>query len=87
MSKIMKQERISVMKAAREKYAEKNNGEDLEIYLSKLSAKQMTSFSRKVQEQFLTNLEKEHPGKNFVIGKVSLFKANLRKSIESVLKG
>ena len=83
MSKTMKLERTSVMKAAREKY----EGENLEIYVSKLTAKRMTSFCKKVYDQFLANLEKEHPGKNFIIGEASLFKSHITKKIESVLKG
>ena len=83
MTKIMKQERESVMRAARECYS----GEDLEKYLSKFTTTKMKTFAKKVQERFLANLEKEHPGKNFIIGKPSVLKANVAKKIACVLKG
>ena len=83
MTKIMKQERDIVMKAARECY----KGENLEKYLSQISTRDMKTFAKKVQEYFMANLEKEHPGKNFIIGKPSLLKANVSQKIASVLKG
>ena len=83
MSKIMKQEREIVMKAARESY----RGEDLEKFLSQISTRDLKAFAKKVQEQFLANLERDHPGKNFIIGQPSLLKANVAKKIGSVLKG
>ena len=79
----MKQEREIVMKAARECY----RGDNLEKFLSKVTTKDMKSFAKKVQERFLANLEKEHPGKNFIIGQPSLLKANVTKKIVCVLKG
>ena len=79
----MKQERDIVMKAARECY----KGENLEKYLSQISTRDMKTFAKKVQEYFMANLEKEHPGKNFIIGKPSLLKANVSQKIASVLKG
>ena len=79
----MKQEKETVMKAARECY----RGENLEQYLSKLSTRDMKTFAKKVQERFLANLEKEHPGKNFIIGKPSVLKGNVAKKIACVLKG
>ena len=83
MSKIMKQERVTVMKAAREIY----EGENLENYLKTISKKEMQYFCKKVRDQFLKNLEKDHPGKNFVIGKPSVTRANIANRISSVLKG
>jgi len=83
MSKIMKQEKEIVMKAARECYS----GKDLENYLSKRTSRDLKTFAKKVQERFLANLEKEHPGKNFIIGEPSLLKANIAKKIICVLKG
>ena len=83
MPKIMKQEREIVMKAARECYS----GENLEKYLWQTSATKMKTFVKKVQEHFMANLEKEHPGKNFIIGEPSLLKANVAKKIACVLKG
>ena len=83
MTKIMKQERENVMKAARECYS----GQDLEKYLAKKTSRDMKTFAKKVQGRFLANLEKGHPGKNFVIGQPSLVKANIAQKIESVLKG
>ena len=83
MPKIMKQEREIVMKAARECYG----GENLEKYLSKISTRDLKAFAKKVQEHFMTNLEKEHPGKNFIIGQPSLLKTNISQKIASVLKG
>ena len=83
MSKIMKQEKEIVMKAARECY----RGDNLEKYLSKLTTKDMKTFAKKVQERFLANLEKDHPGKNFIIGQPSKLKANVAKKIACVLKG
>ena len=83
MTKIMKQERENVMKAARECYS----GQDLEKYLAKRTSRDMKTFAKKVQEYFMANLEKEHPGKNFIIGKPSLLKANVSQKIASVLKG
>ena len=82
MTKTMKIERETIMKAARETY----DG-DLEKYLSTISKQRLTNFRKKVQERFFENLEREHPGKNFVMGKQSLFKANLNKKVGSVLKG
>ena len=79
----MKQEREIVLKAARECY----RGDNLEKFLSKVTTKDMKSFAKKVQERFLANLEKDHPGKNFIIGQPSLLKANVTKKIVSVLKG
>ena len=79
----MKQEREIVMKAARECYS----GEDLEKYLSKRTSRELKTFAKKVSECFLVNLEKEHPGKNFMIGKPSLLKANVAQKIAWVLKG
>ena len=83
MSKIMKQERDIILKAARECY----RGNNLEKFLSKVTTRDMKSFAKKVQERFLANLEKDHPGKNFIIGQPSLLKANVTKKIVSVLKG
>ena len=83
MTKIMKIEKEIVMRAAREIY----QGENLEIYLEQASKKSLKPFGNKVQDRFLTNLEKEHPGKNFVIGKASVVKANLARKIVNVLKG
>ena len=83
MSKVMKQEREIIMKAARECYS----GEDLEKYLSKRTSRDLKAFAKKVQERFLANLEKEHPGKNFIIGQPSKLKANIAKKIACVLKG
>ena len=83
MPKIMKQEKEIVMKAARECYG----GENLEKYLSKISTRDLKAFAKKVQEHFMANLEKEHPGKNFIIGEPSLLKANVAKKIAHVLKG
>ena len=83
MTKIMKQEIEIVMKAARECYS----GEDLEKHLSKLTTAKMKTFAKKVQERFLANLEKDHPGKNFIIGQPSKLKANVAKKIACVLKG
>ena len=83
MSKIMKQEREIVLKAARECY----RGDNLEKFLSKVTTRDLKSFAKKVQERFLANLEKDHPGKNFIIGQPSLLKANVTKKIVSVLKG
>ena len=54
MTKIMKQERDIVMKAARECY----KGENLEKYLSQISTRDMKTFAKKVQEYFMANLEK-----------------------------
>ena len=83
MTKIMKLEREIVMKAARECYS----GEDLEKYLSKRTSRDMNNFAKKVQERFLAILEKDHPGKNFIIGKPSKLKANVAQKIARVLKG
>ena len=83
MTKIMNLEKNIVMRAAREIY----QGENLENYLEQASKKALKPFSKKVQDRFLTNLEKEHPGKNFIIGQASLMKANLAKKILKVLKG
>ena len=83
MTKIMKIEKDIVMRAARECYS----GEDLEKYLSKRTSRDLKTFAKKIQERFLANLEKEHPGKNFIIGEPSLLKANLAKKIACVLKG
>ena len=83
MTKIMKIEKEIVMRAARECYS----GEDLEKHLSKLTTSKMKNFAKKVQERFLANLEKDHPGKNFIIGKSSMLKANVAKKIGCVLKG
>ena len=79
----MKQEREIVLKAARECY----RGDNLEKFLSKVTTRDLKSFAKKVQERFLANLEKDHPGKNFIIGQPSLLKANVTKKIVSVLKG
>ena len=79
----MMQEKEGIIKAARECYS----GEDLEKYLSKRTSRDLKTFDKKVQERFLANLEKEHPGKNFIIGEPSLLKANLAKKIACVLKG
>ena len=79
----MKQERDIILKAARECY----RGNNLEKFLSKVTTRDMKSFAKKVQERFLANLEKDHPGKNFIIGQPSLLKANVTKKIVSVLKG
>ena len=79
----MKQEKKIIMKAARECY----RGDNLEKYLSKLATRDMKIFAKKVQERFLANLEKDHPGKNFMIGKPSLLKANVAQKIALVLKG
>ena len=83
MPKIMKQEKEIVMKAARECYG----GENLEKYLWQISTRDMKTFAKKVQKHFMANLEKEHPGKNFIIGEPSLLKANVAKKIAHVLKG
>ena len=79
----MKQEKESVMKAARECY----KGDNLEKFLSQISTRDLKAFAKKVQERLLANLEKDHPGKNFIIGQPSLLKANVAKKIGSVLKG
>ena len=83
MTKIMNLEKNIVMRAAREIY----QGENLENYLEQASKKALKPFSKKVKDRFLTNLEKEHPGKNFILGQASLMKANLAKKILKVLKG
>ena len=83
MAKIMKIEREIVMKAARECY----EGENLENYLEQISKKKMETFSKRVNEKFLANLERDHPGKNFLVQKASRTKGNIRKKIEKVLKG
>ena len=83
MPKIMKQEREIVMKAARECYS----GENLEKYLTKTSTRDLKAFVKKVQEHFMANLEKEHPEKNFIIGKPSELKKDVSRKIASVLKG
>ena len=83
MTKIMNLEKNIVMRAAREIY----QGENLENYLEQASKKALKPFSKKVKDRFLTNLEKEHPGKNFIIGQALLMKANLAKKILKVLKG
>jgi len=83
MTKIMQIEKEIVMRAAREIYC----GGNLENYLEQASKKSLKPFSKKVQDRFLTKLEKEQPGKNFIIGQASLMKANLAQKILYVLKG
>ena len=83
MTKNMKIEREIVMTAARESY----KGENLEKYLDQISMKEMGSFAKKVTEKFLENLERQHSGKNFLVGKASRTKGNIKKKIEKVLKG
>ena len=79
----MNLEKEIIMKAARDIY----QGGNLENYLEHASKKSLKPFSKKVQDRFLKNLEKEHPGKNFIIGQASLMKANLAQKILNVLKG
>ena len=83
MSKIMKIEKEIVMKAARECY----KGENLENYLQQVSKDMLKSLCKQIQEYILKDLEKENPGKNFIIGKPSLLKSTMIRSIGYVLKG
>ena len=83
MAKIMKIEREIVMKAARECY----EGENLEKYLKHISKEKIKTFAKKVNKKFLKYLEKEHPGKNFLVGKTSRTEDNIKAKVEKVLKG
>ena len=82
MTKIMKIEREIVMKAARESY----DGV-LETYLSKGSKQRLKPFFKKVQVRLLENLERENPGKSFIIGDESMTKSHMAEKIGSILKG
>ena len=82
MTKIMKIEKEIVMKAAREIYEG-----DLEAKLRKASKQALKPFCQKVLERLLANLEKENPGKHFLIGKESRTKKDLADKIGCILKG
>ena len=82
MTKIMKIEKEIVMKAAREIYEG-----DLEAKLKKASKQALKPFCQKVLVRLLAILEKENPGKHFLVGKESRTKNHLAEKIGCILKG
>ena len=83
MAKKMQVEKEIVMKVSREIY----EGQNLEKYLEQASKKKIQSFAKKVTDKLLAYLEREHSGKNFLVGDASRARGNIGQKIECVLKG